>query len=198
MKGRRIASAFTAASLLAIGGCSSYSNNFENRPGDIYAGQPSVVKNHWYSEKHATNIRGVNLPASGYLLYLWSEDCPPGKEPTPGLKEVTPGCSENATNVDIATYTNFHDGSGIVWEKPFPWEQEKHGIVEGHSYQFGQGKIAYSFAFLVEQCGVVATNNPSGSCVQDFVEVSADTYFASPDNTTLVWPGDKGTIVSQR
>lgn len=192
MKVRRATSALTAASLLSVGGCSGLFSNFENRPGDIYAGYPSTVTGHWFRELHAgkTTVRG-------YLYFLWTEDCPPDKEPTPGLGKITAGCEEKATNVDTSTYTGFKDGDGIVWERGFPWEQDKHGIVEGHSQEWGNGKIAYLFAFLVRQCGVVTSENPSGTCVEDFVEVDDSTYSKYPDNTELTWPGSKDTIVSQ-
>ncbi len=181
----RTGGALFAASLLAAS-CGS-DKHFDNRDGDIIAGEPAEVLQVW----HSSRSTGKHGPA-GYVLYLVTEDCPEGVAPTPG-NEVSDACDLEKHKTDPATFRGHDNGDTLQWSG-------KDGISEVQEHRYGR-KYRYSrvhdFALLVRQCVESESDATSAQvCVEDFVEVNFDTWYGAEVGDVLVFSGDKGDVVS--
>lgn len=180
----RLAAGVTAATVFALGGCGVRG---AERGGEILAGYPTTVVNKWYTEHHTTKSG-----PDGYIMYLRTEDCPPGVDPTPGLDAITPGCVEKDHEVKITDYMNFHDGDGIVWTGV-----AGNSRVEQHRYGRGYYYVDnYTLDLEVKQCLDEAVDNHPAGCTTGRVSTTLDTWMNFNNGDVITFDGEKGKVLS--
>lgn len=184
MKMRHIFGSALTASLLATG-CGEFSN-FENREGDIIAGEPVTVLESWHSKRKT----GKHGP-SGYVLYLVTEDCEGSSLPKPG-PEVGKKCETVQHRTTLQTYKDFANGSTINWEdRDGPSEVVEHRYGKEYYYS-----TVYDFGLLVKQCIKVPGKELEEKCVTDFVDVNFETWSNSNPGDVITFSGDENEVVS--
>ncbi len=160
--------------------------NFEDREGDIVAGEPTTVVQRWQN-KRTTGKSGPK----GYVLYLRTEDCPEGVEPAEG-KPVNEECETKDREVDVNTFLAYQDGEGIWWNG-------RNGASEVQQHRYSREyyfATVYDFGLLVQQCIENESKKPDETCVEDFVQVDFATWYDAEVGDVITFSGDKGDVVS--
>ncbi len=171
---------------LALSACGLDDSPFENREGDIVAGEPVTVLEVWHNRRST----GKHGP-SGYVLYLVTEDCEDGATPAPG-PVVGIDCENERHRVDASTFKNSKDGDTIYWEGgDGPSEVTEHRYGRDSYYA-----TVYDFGLLVRQCLKVTSPVPQQRCTEDFVDVSFDTWYSADQGDIITFAGEKGEVVS--
>lgn len=178
-----MAAGLSLSTAIALGGCAT---THANSGGEILAGYSSTVVNKWYTERHTTKHG-----PSGYVMYLRTEDCPEGVEPTPGLGQIQQGCVEQNHEVTIADYLKYADGTSLVWNG------EK-GVSRVEQHRYGQQyyyATVYDLELEVKQCLERAVDNHPAGCTTGKVKTEFNTWMNTNTGDDITYAGEPGDVV---
>ncbi len=156
-----------------------YNGRFDGKPGHLESGRPGVVVNHWQnSYSTGKYIR------SGWQLYLVTEDCPEGINPSESPDNINPGCKSVKHRTKPFTYRNYADGEYMVWDDRDG--QRSQVIQHRRGRNEGYYNTVWAVGLEIEQCGF---DDPEQPCVRDIVQVHPDLWmrYERGDDITLTW-----------
>ncbi len=179
---KRFGAAMTGALLMAGTGCGEYSpKEFHDKPGDIVAGEPAVIKERRYLERE-----NGKSEYGGYLLYLVTKDCDTDGE-----------CETEDHEVDYEDYARFKPGDTMRWS-----DRDTDSVVLERRYaEAGSYDDATYFALVVKQCiepvepKLVEAGAP-WQCVTDYVQVRYETWRDFSVGGSITFRGEPGDVVS--